>query len=48
MAKKIKALEEKILNRRKKLIKACLEHNEAKMIKHQHKLLQLSLQQGKR
>lgn len=43
MARKIKDLQEKIMKRRRKLIKACLKHDEEKMIKHQQKLLRLNL-----
>jgi hypothetical protein len=43
MTKKIKDLAQKVYARRKKLIRACLRHDEDKMIKHQHKLLKLHL-----
>ncbi len=43
MTKKIKSLEQKIIERRRKLLKACVEGNEKKMIKHQQKLLRLNL-----
>ena len=46
MTKKIKKLEQKILERRRKLIDACLRHDEKKIIKHQHKLLKLHLHQA--
>lgn len=43
MSKKINDLSEKIIKTRRKLIKACLQHNEAKMVRLQHKLLKLNL-----
>ncbi len=48
MTKKIKNLTEKIAKTRRKLIQACLKHDEDKMIKYQHKLLKLNLRQGQR
>lgn len=43
MTKKIKDLTEKIIKTRRKLLKACVEGDEKKMIKYQHKLLRLNL-----
>jgi len=43
MTKEINKLVEKIARTQRKLIKACLAHDEDKMIKHQHKLLSLNL-----
>jgi len=43
MTKKIKSLQQMIVDRRRKLLRACLRHDENKMIKHQHKLLRLYL-----
>lgn len=48
MTKKIKDLAEKIVKTRKKLIKACLEHDEDRMIRLQHKLLKLNLKSNQR
>ncbi len=39
------SLELKIASQRQKLLKACLRHDESKIIKHQQKLLRLYLQQ---
>ena len=43
MTKKIKDLTDKILKTRRKLLKACVERDEERMIKYQHKLLRLNL-----
>lgn len=43
MAKKIKDLTEKITKTRRKLLKACVEGDEKRMIRLQHKLLKLNL-----
>lgn len=44
MTQEINRLAEKIVKTRKKLLKACVKHDEEKMIKYQHKLLKLNLQ----
>lgn len=43
MTKEINKLVKKIAKTQRKLLKACVEHNEEKMIKFQHKLLKLNL-----
>lgn len=47
MTDKIKGLEKKILRCQRKLLKACLSRDEAKIIKLQHRLLRLNLKQQK-
>lgn len=47
MSKKVKDLAEKIVKTRHKLIQACLDHDEERMIKLQHKLLKLNLKGNK-
>lgn len=48
MTNKINKLAQKIVKVRRKLLQACLDHNESRMIKLQHKLLKLNLKQGQR
>lgn len=43
MTKEINKLTEKIVSVRRRLLKACVDHDENKMIKLQHKILKLNL-----
>ena len=48
MTKEINKIATKIAKVRAKLLKACVEHDEDRMIKLQHKLLKLNLKLGQR
>lgn len=41
MSKQVSDIKEKIQKTQRKLIKACLDHNENKMFKHRQKLIKL-------